>query len=213
MQASSSSMQASSSSVDASSAAEPLHHDMHEDTVKRLHPEHTEYTACKYDGEWGDCDPFKMIKIKEERLVTGGSECQERKNITKPCSRADFPPGTIWLLKEHKLCVQELQKLKTMIEDLHRYIDLIHQRGQALFNAYNELRKRLMDIRREITIIGQRNHDAEQTINRLRKETDDWKTKTNKLQMELNQLKAQYKGMEIKVRASKAKNVELNKKK
>ena len=32
--------------------------------------------ACKYDGEWGDCDPFKMIKIKEERLVTGGSECQ-----------------------------------------------------------------------------------------------------------------------------------------
>merc|ERR1719342_1893378 len=78
---SSSSMQASSSSVDASSAAEPLHHDMHEDTVKRLHPEHTEYTACKYDGEWGDCDPFKMIKIKEERLVTGGSECQERKNI------------------------------------------------------------------------------------------------------------------------------------
>ena len=34
------------------------------------------HLACKYDGEWGDCDPFKMIKIKEERLVTGGSECQ-----------------------------------------------------------------------------------------------------------------------------------------
>ena len=32
--------------------------------------------ACKYDGEWGDCDPFKMIKIKEERLITGGAECQ-----------------------------------------------------------------------------------------------------------------------------------------
>ena len=27
----------------------------------------------------------------------------------------------MWLLKEHKLCVQELQKLKTMIEDLHRF--------------------------------------------------------------------------------------------
>merc|ERR1719376_1289834 len=133
-------------SSDTSSSSNDLHHDMHEDTVKRLHPEHTEYTACKYDGEWGDCDPFKMIKIKEERLVTGGSECQERKNITKPCSRADFPPGTIWLLKEHKLCVEELQKLKSMIEDLHRYIDLIHERGQSLFNAYNDLRKRLMDV-------------------------------------------------------------------
>merc|ERR1719376_1699944 len=200
---SSSSMQASSSSLDASSASNDLHHDMHEDTVKRLHPEHTEYTACKYDGEWGDCDPFKMIKIKEERLVTGGSECQERKNITKPCSRADFPPGTIWLLKEHKLCVEELQKLKSMIEDLHRYIDLIHERGQSLFNAYNELRKRLMDIRREISIIGRRNHDAEQTIKRLRVEMEDWKTKSNKMTMDLNKLNAQYREMEAKLKVSK----------
>ena len=63
-------MQASSSSVQAASSAseDVLHHDMHEDTVKRLHPEHNEYTgytlfgkkdnslqimcvlACKYDG-------------------------------------------------------------------------------------------------------------------------------------------------------------------
>merc|ERR1711970_758617 len=172
----------------------------------RLHPAHEEFHGCQYVGEWGDCDPFKMIRIKEERLVLGDSNCVDKKNTTQPCSRDDLPPGTMWLIREHKLCVLELQKLKTMIEDLHRYIDLIHQRGQALFNAYNELRKRLLDIRRELTIIGQRNHDAEQTINRLRKETDDWKTKTNKLQMELNQLKAQYKGMEIKVRASKVKN-------
>merc|ERR1712212_1183393 len=179
----------------------------------RLHPAHEEFHGCQYVGEWGDCDPFKMIRIKEERLVLGDSNCVDKKNTTQPCSRDDLPPGTMWLIREHKLCVLELQKLKTMIEDLHRYIDLIHQLGQALFNAYNELRKRLLDIRRELTIIGQRNHDAEQTINRSRKETDDWKTKTNKLQMELNQLKAQYKGMEIKVRASKVKNEELNKKK
>merc|ERR1712212_388207 len=179
----------------------------------RLHPAHEEFHGCQYVGEWGDCDPFKMIRIKEERLVLGDSNCVDKKNTTQPCSRDDLPPGTMWLIREHKPCVLELQKLKTMIEDLHRYIDLIHQRGQALFNAYNELRKRLLDIRRELTIIGQRNHDAEQTINRLRKETDDWKTKTNKLQMELNQLKAQYKGMEIKVRASKVKSEELNKKK
>jgi len=192
-------LDASSSSLDASS----LQHDMHEDTVARLHPEHSEYSACKYSGEWGDCDPFKMIKIKEERLLTGGAACQERKNITKPCSREDFPPGTIWLLKEHKLCVLELQKLKSMIEDLHRYIDLIHQRGQALFNSYNELRKRLMDVRREISILGRRNHDAEQTVTRLRVEMDDWKTKSNKMQMELNELKAQYKEMENKVEAAR----------
>ena len=40
-------MQASSSSVQAASSAseDVLHHDMHEDTVKRLHPEHNEYTG------------------------------------------------------------------------------------------------------------------------------------------------------------------------
>lgn len=177
----------------------------------RLHPE--QYNECHYSGEWGDCDPFKMIRIKEERLISGGASCADRKNTTKPCSREDFPPGTVWLLQQHKNCVLELQKLKAMIEDLHRYIDLIHQRGQALYNSYNELRKRLMDIRREITIIGRRNHDAEQTINRLRKEVEDWKTKSNKMQMELNQVKAQYKSMEIKVRASRSKYEELLKNK
>jgi hypothetical protein len=29
---------------------------------------------------------------------------------------------------------------------------------------------------------------------------EDWKAKSNKMQMELNQVKAQYKSMEIKVR-------------
>ena len=48
-----------------------------------------------------------------------------------------------------------------------RYIDLIHQRGQALFNAYNDMRKKLGDVRNEIAIIGRKNHDAEQTIKRF----------------------------------------------
>merc|ERR1719290_777882 len=203
-QSSSSSASSSSSMTSEQSEAGDIHHDMHEDTVPRLHPEHNEYAACKYQGEWGDCDPFKMIKIKEQRLMSGGSSCQMVKNITKPCSREDFPPGTLWLLKEHKLCVMELQKLKSMIEDLHRYIDLIHQRGQALFNAYNDLKKRLMDMRREISVISRRNHDAEQTVTRLRVEMDDWKTKSNKMQMELNELQAQYKEMENKVRIPEA---------
>merc|ERR1711915_708079 len=161
----------------------------------------------------GDCDPFKMIRIKEERLVLGDSNCVDKKNTTQPCSRDDLPPGTMWLIREHKLCVLELQKLKTMIEDLHRYIDLIHQRGQALFNAYNELRKRLLDIRREISIIGRRNHDAEQTIKRLKVEMEDWKTKSNQMTMELNQLKAQYKEAETKLKISKQTYEELTKEK
>merc|ERR1712029_1053443 len=135
------------------------------DKEDRYHPDFKDdEDACKYSGEWGDCDPFKMIRVKEQVLISGSVVCEEKKNITKPCSRDDFPPGTVWLLNEHKLCVQELQKLKTMIDDLHRYIDLIHQRGQALFNAYNALRTKLGDIRREISIIGRKNHDAEQTI-------------------------------------------------
>merc|ERR1711872_525643 len=27
----------------------------------RLHPAHEEFHGCQYVGEWGDCDPFKMI--------------------------------------------------------------------------------------------------------------------------------------------------------
>merc|ERR1719392_268194 len=178
------------------------------DQEDRYHPAHEEEKECKYTGEWGDCDPFKMIKIKEERLLTGPVTREKKKN-TKPCHRGDFPPGTIWLLKEHKLCVQELQKLKTMIEDLHRYIDLIHQRGQALFNAYNDMRSKLGDVRNEISIIGRKNHDAEQTIARLRLELEDWRKKNNKIQEELNEVKAQAEEMERKVEAAKVENKEL----
>jgi len=174
----------------------------HEDS--RLHPGHTEYNECKYDGEWGDCDPFKMVRIKELQLVSGGIACVDRKNISKACTREDFPPGTVWLLKQHKQCVLELQKLKSMIEDLHRYIDLIHQRGQSLYNAYNELRKHLFDIRREISNLGRLNHAAEQTIARLTKEVKEWKMKSNKMQMDLNQLRGQYKQLEVQVREERS---------
>merc|ERR1712002_762965 len=53
----------------------------------RLHPAHEEYHGCQYVGEWGDCDPFKMIRIKEERLVLGDANCVEKKNTTKPSAR------------------------------------------------------------------------------------------------------------------------------
>ena len=64
-------------------------------------------------------------------------------------------------------CIEDLSMFPLKLNDyISRYIDLIHQRGQALFNAYNDLRKRLGDIRREISIVGRKNHDAEQTIKR-----------------------------------------------
>merc|ERR1712033_63397 len=69
----------------------------------RLHPAHEEFHGCQYVGDWGDCDPFKMIRVKEERLVLGDGNCVEKKNTTQPCSRDDHPPGTHWLLNEHKL--------------------------------------------------------------------------------------------------------------
>ena len=53
------------------------------------------FQECQYVGEWGDCDPFKMIQIKEERLVIGGVQCEPVKNVTKACSRDDLPPGRI----------------------------------------------------------------------------------------------------------------------
>merc|ERR1712121_633990 len=207
-----------SASADASADAESnAHHseDMHDmhihtephlpsDADSRLHPTHEEFNDCKYDGEWQDCDPFKMVRIKELQLISGGSACVDKKNISKACSREDFPPGTVWL-QQHKRCVAELQKLKTMIEDLHRYIDLIHQRGQSLFNAYNDLRKHLMDIRREISNLGRLNHAAEQTIARLRKDVEEWKTKSNKMQMDLKQLRRQYKQLEVQVREERTK--------
>merc|ERR1711874_363165 len=62
------------------------------------------------------------------------------------------------------------------------------ERGQSLFNAYNDLRKRLMDVRREISVIGRRNHDAEQTIKRLRVEMEDWTGKQIRLNAKLDEL-------------------------
>ena len=56
-----------------------------------------------------------------------------------------------------------------------------------------------MDVRREIQVIGRRNHDAEQTIKRLRSEMEDWKKKSNDMQLELNELRAQYSELEKKV--------------
>merc|ERR1712055_668687 len=70
--------------------------------------------ACRYDDGpgWSDCDPFELIRFRVLRLIHGGSQCEEMKNITKHCTPHDFPFGTHWLIQEHRKCIAELNRLK-----------------------------------------------------------------------------------------------------
>jgi len=84
------------------------------------------------------------------------------------------------LIDEHKKCIQQLEHLKNTIGDLHRYIDLIHERGQAMYHAFNELRKHLEDIQRQIRELHRQNHDNQVLVDRLKKELDEWKERCRK---------------------------------
>lgn len=150
-------------------------------------------TECKYDDvAFSDCDPIKLTKWREKHLIAGGPSCQKTKNETKNCDASDFPPGTQWLIKEHKKCVSELDHLKGLITDLHRWIDLIHERGQALYSAFSELRKHLEDLQRQIKSLHKKMHDNDVVLLRLTKELDDWKQKASKLRSEVDGLQAKY---------------------
>jgi len=40
--------------------------------------------ACRYDDPpWSDCDPFELNRYRILRLVSGGRQCEEAKNMTK----------------------------------------------------------------------------------------------------------------------------------
>jgi len=148
---------------------------------------------CKYDDvAFSDCDPIKLTRWREKHLIAGGPACEKVKNDTKSCDVADFPPGTQWLIKEHKKCVSELDHLKGLITDLHRWIDLIHERGQALYSAFSELRKHLEDLQRQIKTLHKKMHDNDVLILRLNKEMDEWKHKASKLRSEVDGLQAKY---------------------
>ena len=111
----------------------------------------------------------------------------------EPFNNFDFSIiGTQWLIKEHKKCVSELDHLKGLITDLHRWIDLIHERGQALYSAFSELRKHLEDLQRQIKGLHKKMHDNDVVLLRLTKELDDWKQKASKLRSEVDGLQAKY---------------------
>ena len=54
--------------------------------------------ACRYDEPaWSDCDPFELIRFRTLRLVSGGRQCEEAKNMTKKCTPYELPAGNLCL--------------------------------------------------------------------------------------------------------------------
>ena len=128
------------------------------------------------------------------------------------CCSLDYS-GTKWLISEHKKCISELEHLKNMITDMHRWVDLIHERGQAMYHAFTELRKHLAsirttgvgqksrhirtfctqeDIQRQIRELHRSNHDNRDLVDRLSRELDEWKEKCRRMQVQLEDLKSKY---------------------
>ena len=78
-------------------------------------------------------------------------------------------PGTRWLIEEHKKCLGELEHLKGLLSDLHHWIDILHERGQALFGAFQELKKHLEDVQRQIRDLHKTSHSYQVMMERLKK--------------------------------------------
>ncbi len=155
-------------------------------------PASAPYKACKYDEPaWSDCDPFNVARWRNRKLVSGIG-CELYKNETRHCGPDDFPPATKWLIEEHKKCLSQLEHLKNAIGDLHRWIDLIRERGEAVYKAFNDLRRRLEDIRGRIKELHRQNHEAEQLVVRLKKELAEWQERCRKIKVELEEVKTFY---------------------
>jgi len=149
---------------------------------------------CQYDDpDYSDCDPFTLKKTRTKNLIRGGASCgQQHVNETEDCSQSDFPPGTQWLIKEHKKCISELEHLKSLLSELHRWIDMIVERGQSLYKAFEDLRKHAEEIQKQIKDVHKEVHDNKVLMDRLVKELEEWKGKARNLRGELDALKAKY---------------------
>jgi len=55
--------------------------------------------------------------------------------------------------------LDELEHLKGLLADLHRWIDVILERGQSLFKAFNDLRNHLEDLQRQIKELHFQKHN------------------------------------------------------
>lgn len=112
------------------------------------------------------------------------------------CMHVNIISGLRWLVSEHKKCVGQLEHLKSAIADMHRWIDLIHERGEAMYKAFAELRSHLEDIQSRIEQLHRANHDDRETTERLKKELEDWKDKCRRVNVELEDVRARYEKME-----------------
>merc|ERR1712033_86717 len=141
--------------------------------------------ACRYDDGpgWSDCDPFELIRFRVLRLIHGGSQCEEMKNITKHCTPHDFPFGTHWLIQEHRKCIAELNRLKAMISDLHKFIETLHTKGKELFSAYLKLKRKLDALQITLDKMKAEEVNDQQVLEQLRAEIEEWKNKAKDLQV------------------------------
>lgn len=167
--------------------------------------------ACRYDeAEWSDCDPFEMIRYRTLRLISGGRQCEEIKNITKHCTADELPPGTKWLIAEHRKCLAELKRLKIMIADMAKYINTLREKGRALFNSYLALKKHLEELRFTLDKLERENNQKKEVIVQVREEMESWKSKARELQGQLDELKSQYRDLEAEHKEMGQKQVQCD---
>merc|ERR1712236_131599 len=150
--------------------------------------------ACRYDDGpgWSDCDPFELIRFRVLRLIHGGSQCEEMKNITKHCTPHDFPFGTHWLIQEHRKCIAELNRLKAMISDLHKFIETLHAKGKELFAAYLKLKQKLDDLKVKLDKLKVDGEHQQEVLKQLKADIEEWKTKARDLQIQIDEIKAKF---------------------
>jgi predicted nucleic acid-binding Zn-ribbon protein len=79
---------------------------------------------------------------------------------------------------------------------LHRWIDLINERGEGMYKAFGELRAHLEDIQRQIAHLHKANHEDKELMERLKRELEEWKTKCRKTKVDLEDVRARYEAME-----------------
>jgi len=167
--------------------------------------------ACRYDDGpgWSDCDPFELIRYKVLKLVHGGSQCESQKNITKHCTPHDFPFGTHWLIQEHRKCIAELNRLKAMIADLHKFIETLHTKGKELFAAYQKLKVKLEELQATLEKMKHDGEHSQEVLKQLQEEMEEWRVKARDLQIELDEVKAKYHDLEQEEKEMKLKNSQL----
>merc|ERR1712215_19700 len=168
--------------------------------------------ACRYDDGpgWSDCDPFELIRFRVLRLIHGGSQCEEMKNITKHCTPHDFPFGTHWLIQEHRKCIAELNRLKAMISDLHKFIETLHAKGKELFAAYLKLKQKLDDLKVTLDKLKVDGVHQQEVLKQLKDEIEEWKNKARDLQIQIDELKAKFHDLQAEEHDLQLKNAQLN---